>query len=153
MADSSWLMVDAWECCQSEWTRTALVLRELGKRLPEVDGREVKVMMVSRLYNLSCHCKRLRGEFTPPPWSPSLTPALAHVLQSMGEGTSSSCRAARPRATTCATCSDGSRVPHANHTTQPNRFGTKTRVTKSVGNGFHELSTGGNRSARSKLRI
>ena len=55
MADSSWLMVDAWECCQSEWTRTALVLRELGKRLPEVDGREVKVMMVSRLFNLlSC---------------------------------------------------------------------------------------------------
>lgn len=46
VADSSWLMVDAWECCQSEWTRTAVVLRELGNRLPEIDGRKVKVMMV-----------------------------------------------------------------------------------------------------------
>ena len=59
VADSSWLMVDAWECCQSEWTRTAVVLRELGNRLPEIDGRKVKVMMVrlcftgARLLSLS----------------------------------------------------------------------------------------------------
>ncbi len=45
--DSSWLMVDAWESSQSEWVRTALVLRELGKRLPRVDDHAIKVMMVS----------------------------------------------------------------------------------------------------------
>ena len=46
VSDSSWLMVDAWECSQSEWTRTALVLRELAHRLPAIEGRRVKVMMV-----------------------------------------------------------------------------------------------------------
>ena len=54
--DSSWLMVDAWECSQSDWTRSALVLRELGKRLPQVGGRKVKVMMVSAHVDPACWC-------------------------------------------------------------------------------------------------
>jgi hypothetical protein len=57
--DSSWLMVDAWECSQSAWTRSALVLRELGKRLPQVDGRKVKVMMVSAHVDPACWCRAM----------------------------------------------------------------------------------------------
>lgn len=58
MADSSWLMADAWECSQSGWTRTALVLNELGKRLPQIDGRTVKVMMVSPAHASQPHAAR-----------------------------------------------------------------------------------------------
>ena len=58
MADSSWLMADAWECSQSGWTRTALVLNELGKRLPQIDGRTIKVMMVSPAHASQPHAAR-----------------------------------------------------------------------------------------------
>lgn len=39
-------MVDAWECSQPDWTRTALVLESLAERLARIDGRAAKVMMV-----------------------------------------------------------------------------------------------------------
>ena len=44
--DSDWLMVDAWECAQTEWTRTAVALQTIGKRLPDFGGRRAKVMLV-----------------------------------------------------------------------------------------------------------
>ena len=46
VADSTWVMVDCWECSQPAWTRTALVLKELSKRLPTIEGQKIKVMMV-----------------------------------------------------------------------------------------------------------
>ena len=48
--DSTWLMADAWECCQSGWTRTALVLDGVRQRLSgfQVAGAAapIKVMYI-----------------------------------------------------------------------------------------------------------
>lgn len=50
LADSSWLMVDLYECCAEEWTPTALVLDKIRQRLADIritgSSKPIKVMFL-----------------------------------------------------------------------------------------------------------